>query len=441
MTAEIAVMNKQAIALAADSAVTQGQKIFPSANKIFMLSKYHPVGVMIYDNAEFMGIPWETIIKIYRSKLGRTEFNTLKEYASDFIDFLRNENQLFPESEQERFLKSSVRAYFRHIRENIKHVVQESIIEEDEITGQEIKSVTNQTINHHYEIWQNATLLPLIPDNYIRDLEDKYKTFFAEAIKQVFENLPITQTLSRKLMKIATNLFVKFPEGVSHTAISGIVIAGFGREDVFPVLQSFLFEGRIGSYLKYKEDRTEEITFQISASITPFAQSEMVYTFMEGVDPNYQAAIERDLSQIFDQYPQLIAENIEKLNTDEKNQLKEHLKAISNKMLNAYIEKLENYRQQNYVDRVVNIVDMLPKDELAAMAESLINLTSFKRRVSMDAETVGGPIDVAVISKGDGFIWIKRKHYFSPEFNPRFFTNYYRSYENEEETQKYEGDI
>ena len=384
MTAEIAVMNKQAIALAADSAVTQGQKIFPSANKIFMLSKYHPVGVMIYDNAEFMGIPWETIIKIYRSKLERMEFNTLKEYASDFIDFLRNENQLFPQSEQEKFLKSSVYGYFYHIREDIEHGIQQIINEKNQITDQEIKSVTAQKINDHYDIWQNATLLPLIPDNYTKDLGNKYRTFIGEAKKQVFENLPITQTLSRKLTRIAINLFVKFPEGVSHTAISGIVIAGFGGRDVFPALQSFLIEGRIGSYLKYKEDRYEEITFQIRASIIPFAQSEMVHTFMEGVDPNYQAGIQRDLSQIFDQYPQLIAENIEKLNTDETNHLKEHLKAISNKMLNAYIEKLENYRRQNYINPVVNIVDMLPKDELAAMAESLINLTSFKRRVSMD---------------------------------------------------------
>jgi hypothetical protein len=44
----------------------------------------------------------------------------------------------------------------------------------------------------------------------------------------------------------------------------------------------------------------------------------------------------------------------------------------------------------------------------------------------MDAETVGGPIDVAVISKGDGFIWIKRKHYFKPELNPHFFKNNFR---------------
>ena len=42
----------------------------------------------------------------------------------------------------------------------------------------------------------------------------------------------------------------------------------------------------------------------------------------------------------------------------------------------------------------------------------------------MDSETVGGPIDVAVISKGDGFIWIKRKHYFDPKLNPHFMAKY-----------------
>jgi len=49
----------------------------------------------------------------------------------------------------------------------------------------------------------------------------------------------------------------------------------------------------------------------------------------------------------------------------------------------------------------------------------------------MASETVGGPIDVAVISKGDGFIWIKRKHYFSPELNHHFFDNYYEGKKNE----------
>ncbi|MET3659609.1 hypothetical protein MKY15_19615 [Sporosarcina sp. FSL K6-1540] len=67
----------------------------------------------------------------------------------------------------------------------------------------------------------------------------------------------------------------------------------------------------------------------------------------------------------------------------------------------------------------------LPKGELAEMAEALVNLTSFRRKASGSLETVGGPIDVAVITKGDGFVWIKRKHYFDSDRNQQFYTNYF----------------
>ncbi|MCP4196209.1 MAG: hypothetical protein GY762_03585 [Proteobacteria bacterium] len=72
----------------------------------------------------------------------------------------------------------------------------------------------------------------------------------------------------------------------------------------------------------------------------------------------------------------------------------------------------------------MEVVSTLPKDELAATAEALVNLTKFKRRVSNEQETVGGPIDVAVITKGDGFVWIKHKHYFKADLNPRFMSKY-----------------
>ena len=52
LTAEIIIMNKTAVALAADSAVTigvEGKKTYNTVNKLFTLSKYHPVGIMIYD--------------------------------------------------------------------------------------------------------------------------------------------------------------------------------------------------------------------------------------------------------------------------------------------------------------------------------------------------------------------------------------------------------
>ena len=41
------------------------------------------------------------------------------------------------------------------------------------------------------------------------------------------------------------------------------------------------------------------------------------------------------------------------------------------------------------------------------MAESLISITSLQRHITASEESVGGPVDVAVITKEDGFVWVK----------------------------------
>lgn len=430
MTAEIAIMNKEAIALASDSAVTMSgktrHKIFTSANKLFTLSKYHPIGIMVYGSAIFMGVPWETIIKIYRNNLDKKKFNTLKEYANDFVEFLDNGNLLFPNSVQEEYLRNSIYSYFDFIKDTITRRVHSVIEEKVKVTDEEIEQIVSKIIREHYENWEKADNIPSIPKSYNKDIINKHKKIIEKAIEEVFEELPISKSHSNQLKKIAVSLFSKFPEDIEKGDISGVVIAGFGEKDTFPLLDSFHIEGIVNNKLKYKEHISEKIGFETIASITPFAQGEMVATFMEGIDPYLQNHIEGYLSEIFDEYPETIVENIEKFNDNEKRLLKEKLKEVSNKIFKNYQEAVQTYRREYYVDPVTIVVSMLPKDELAAMAESLVNLTCFKRKVTMESETVGGPIDVAVISKCDGFIWIKRKHYFRAELNSQFFANYYK---------------
>jgi hypothetical protein len=70
------------------------------------------------------------------------------------------------------------------------------------------------------------------------------------------------------------------------------------------------------------------------------------------------------------------------------------------------------------------VIASLPFREMADLAEALVFMESLKERVTRPKESVSGPIDVALISKGDGFVWIKRKHYFDPKLNPRFFNRH-----------------
>lgn len=108
MTAVIGIINKSAAAIATDSAVTvtgpRGPKIFNRANKIFRISRIHPVGLMIYNQGEFMGTPWEVIIKLYRKHVGDKGFNTLEEYKVDFINFLHSNNFFCDHEQQKKML-------------------------------------------------------------------------------------------------------------------------------------------------------------------------------------------------------------------------------------------------------------------------------------------------------------------------------------------------
>jgi hypothetical protein len=86
MTCEVIVMNKRGIALATDSAVTlltkskdgEREKVYHTAEKLFSLSPSVPVAIMTYGSADMMGMPWETIVKVYAQKLGNRRFETLE---------------------------------------------------------------------------------------------------------------------------------------------------------------------------------------------------------------------------------------------------------------------------------------------------------------------------------------------------------------------------
>lgn len=96
MTTVVLIMNPQGISLAADSAATskiKTWKIF-DAEKLFMLSRNAPVGIMIYDSGLFMGIPWSIIIKEFQKKIGDKRYDTLKEYLDEFIEFLKSKEYL-----------------------------------------------------------------------------------------------------------------------------------------------------------------------------------------------------------------------------------------------------------------------------------------------------------------------------------------------------------
>jgi hypothetical protein len=427
MTAEVAIMNRSAIALAADSAVTintgSGRKIYNTVNKLFALTKHAPVGIMVYGRADLMGIPWESIIKTYRPTIGRKTFATLDQYVAHFLSFLRtNSMRLFPPETQSQYFRHLTASVFFQIRNSIEERVKQVIAHKGSASPSDIQRAADEAVSEYLRSVVDKPVLIGIGGARIAQLKRRYGKIIGSVISAVFQRIPLSKKAKLKLFSIPIEFCSR---RVFTHSDSGVVIAGFGNNEIFPLLVGLQIGGVVGNTLRYEVSREVKIESNNGAAIIPFAQFEMVQAFMEGIDPTCHNLIRSYWHTILSQFPQEVANAVPSLGAAQKQALIQKLLKAGNGILKDFNQKLREYQSEQHINPVIAAIEVLPKDLLAEVAESLVNLTSFKRRISMtSAETVGGPIDVAVISRGDGFVWIKRKHYFKPELNPQFVSQY-----------------
>lgn len=424
MTAVVGVLNKQAVAIAADSAVTIGNgigtKIFNGANKIFTLSKYHPVGIMIYNNATFLGVPWETIIKIYRNNLGKKSFEKLEDYQEDFIRFLKDNDFFDHENNKMDSMKGFILALLE--KEILKRVYT-NIDKASPRIEKEILLSISQIVDSFIKLLTEKRLVCIDFEGYeMNNFLDKYKVHLKPYIDSIFTDKNIKPE-SNLLDKIIELIYLAITSKSVFLIHTGLVFTGFGDEDIFPKLVSLKISFPVEEKLKYtiEDGNVSKITVKNQSAIIPFAQKDVIDTILSGIDPNYEITILRNFQKSLEKYNELLYNTLKE--SDSK--LAKQIKSIDNsEIINQLRKTNDSFKQLKYINPLMAAVATLSKEDLAEMAESLIYLTYLKRRITFAQESVGGPVDVAIISKGDGFIWIKRKHYFDPKFNPTFFQNY-----------------
>ena len=412
MTAEIGILNKTAIVLAGDSAVTigDGKKIYNTANKIFQLTECGTVGIMIYNQSNWMGIPLETIIKTYSKENGTKTYKTLEEYANSFFKFLEsNIFKYISESFQDEIINDKTNEHINALN----YIAEETIAEK---LNQKI--ISSNDFEEKYE-----ELLSMEMQNILNELDkgiekfSKTMKYFSDYTFDIFKqkySKEINSILSGfsthtniKLLKKFKDIFIEFiykdiTSGISEDEIyTGIVIAGFGEDEIFPKIQDFklaeLFENR----LRFEEGKMTEIDNDTIAIIRPFAQRDMVDTFMQGIEPNLLKNIEEIIDLEF--------ENLINTISVKHKIIKSKLTAIFDKAQENIGKKMFAYRDSRHIDPTITTVSYLNKEGLIELAESLVSITSLKRKTSSDLETVGGPVDIAIITKGDGFKWVKFK--------------------------------
>ena len=393
MTCEVAVMNKRGIALAADSAVTfidgdsNRSKVYYTAEKLFSLSPKLPVAIMTHGPADIMDVPWETVVKVYAQKLDGQRFDTLAEYAQDFLTFIERADWLFPIKTQTRWLQSLIYGFWKNVYVNEL----ETALAEEGKTNQKGKlKKLAAIIQADHEDWERYPDLACVDPDYGR----RVREVFAEAIDEVegdlFKGFSLTPALKEALRKTVEFAHQKdwfHPRDYSH-----VVIAGMGETEPFPVLLEYDIGTLAAGKLRYRKADEVRVGEDSDGTVASFAQNEIIRSVIQGIHP-----------RVYDQLVTAAVRMSEESGDEpEPEDVQEREEAFSK------VVRKEVLRP--YADPLLSAVSALPRQDLAKMAESLVNLTAFLMRMTANEEqTVSEPIDVALLSKGDGFIWVKHK--------------------------------
>jgi hypothetical protein len=427
VTAEIAIINRSAVTLATDSAVTLtvrgADKIYNCADKLFELSDKDPMGIMIYNNLEYMGIPLEVAIKQFRQGIGNVHYRSVQDAADAFFGYLQNE--LAPTKElQAEHVKSILYPVISSIREDYYSDAKRAF---DKFKNKaNFPNVFTEVVDRHIA---SLELLP-VADCFANTSEDEltstYGDLFRDLIREEVSNhLPITDEHSALLTRICILALLR--EKYSDH-LTGLVFAGFGQNEMFPSLVAYEIDGIIADRLKKREQANVSTSrSKITGEILPFAQREMVDRFLYGIDPEFEQGIEYFLKVVIEATGEAIVDSLPKASKATKTKLNKAVEASAKSSLKLWREKVLESVKNRFMRQVQDMIFLMPKQELATLAQELINLTSVKRKFSSGKESVGGPIDVAVISRIDGFVWVRRKHYFDPSLNPRYFHRKFNS--------------
>jgi hypothetical protein len=399
MTSQIVLFNGSGVAIASDSAQTSGGSVVDTAEKIFPGPGSHQIAVIISGAAYFDAYPVSTLLAEWFGSLGTRRKSSARAYSDSFIEFL-NCSSLFSDEGQLRHLYSCLNTVVDKIVRILDDADQ---YEHEELPVRMVLAAKTfeDTLNMGFldgasEVWcerLSSFLTTELVGTWCHDIWPKYFTvvspdgFEVPAAPEDSEIEALRQTLIRY---VSTSLWF---QQITHVAV-----VGYGENEIMP---SFFDRDIRAHFFGQTLGRIQnEQKFDSSASgryvgYRPLAQSDAIDSFVRGFQMDFLNAAREKISV------SLVTQS-----SSSESQSEELLDAVRSQSVEALNQAFfENDRLDSFLENISG----LPVASLASVAQSLIQVQALSILLRGQLRTVGGPIDTAVISRADGFLWNQHK--------------------------------
>ncbi len=393
MSVGVCIINRNGIALAADSAgtLTGNKMVYNSMNKVFALSNEKPYGAITYGCTSIHNVSIDQILKEFTIYL--TDKNILDFYEIEllFVNFLKENHEYYRFNGSENILCASlIKDLVVNWGNKIKNIINEEnaktkineVLEELRTYIEGCLKIENFNVSEYIQK-QYASTFDLLLGMVVPELKNytEEKDILWDLISQYF-NLSLQRETDNSM---------------------GLFFAGYGKNDAFPKFIHLDIYTVINGELKYRiKDKFDESNN--GAKIVSLAQGDVIMTFCKGISEYFINYIPQKVDEV-------ITRKINSLQPECTQEQMQKVKANINGCGKEIYDIIQSVSQEKNINPLLASVQLIPIPEMAMLAENLINITSLKRTFSLDGnqQTVGGPTDVAIITKPDGFSWIKKK--------------------------------
>ena len=405
MTSQIVLMNKLGVSLATDSSVTirhgENTRTYGSAEKIFPLSAEHKVALLHSGSTEFMGHPYEVLITEWKKSLNRP-LGEIKTYAESFVRWLSNRSDLFSQDLQEEFVENHATDYFLDLRKVLLEKLEKMHMTQDTWNSPETLEYAIEYFRKDLEWLGGLRSCEGLAEKWAITTATSVSHKLKEASDFVFDDIPWDYAISEIVDKISVEILHRT---IGNDQDARIAFVGYGIDQIYPEHGWVDLRGMVGDKPRYSIESLL-VTNDNDSWLQTHAQSEAIHTYLRAYHASFLDQAKSNLREAVDEILEMLDD---KFDSETYLEVENEIIELKNGAVDKLVSAFEDNSHNRFVRPFTGTLAGLPTTSLAKMAESLIELQILRQSSQGIQDTVGGPVDVAVITLENGFTWFRHK--------------------------------
>ena len=180
-----------------------------------------------------------------------------------------------------------------------------------------------------------------------------------------------------------------------------LVFAGYGEDEAYPSIYQYEVTGINKSKLQWQLSGSANISGEQESNIFTSGQSDIIDAIELGIQNERIGVIRKRFQTLIED---LLTQNL----------LDSLIGKIDYPAIRQEVADLIRESGKEHLHQHLEAIKQFDLQKMACLAENLIKATELHRKITFRQEEVGGLIDLAVITREDGFQWLNRKSWYEP---------------------------